>query len=62
MYFFRRMDDAFSDETADLLNDLRGMLAEQIAMLIRIHNRMESDWPEEPSDADEGSDWDDLAA
>ncbi len=62
MYFFRRMDAAFSDETADLLNDLRGMLAEQIAILIRIHNRMESDWPEEPSDADGESDWDDLAA
>lgn len=62
MYFFRRMDDAFSDETADLLNDLRGMLAEQISTLIRIHNRMESDWPEEPADGEEESDWDDLAA
>ncbi len=60
MYFFRRMDDAFSDQTADLLNDLREMLAEQLATLIRVHNRMEADWPEDP--ADEDSDWDDLAA
>jgi len=62
VYFFRRSEAGFSDETADLLNDLRQILAEQIATLIRIHNRMEADWPEDPADVDEDADWDDLAA
>ena len=34
----------------------------RIATLIRVHNRMEADWPEDPADVDEDADWDDLAA
>ena len=59
MYMFRGGDTAFSDSVGADLDALRDILAEQLATLIRIHNRMEDAWPEEPADED---DWDDLAA
>lgn len=59
MYMFRGGDSAFSDEVGADLDALRDILAEQLATLIRIHNRMDDAWPEEPADED---DWDDLAA
>ena len=59
MYMFRGGDAAFSDAIGADLDALREILAEQLATLIRIHNRMEDAWPDEPADEDE---WDDMAA
>lgn len=59
MYMFRGEDSPFTDEVASDLDCLRDILAEQLATLIRIHNRMDDAWPDEPADEDE---WDDMAA
>ena len=59
MYMFRGGDAAFSDRVGADLDALRSILAEQLATLIRIHNRMEDAWPDEPAEED---DWDDMAA
>ena len=59
MYMFRSGDSTFSDGVGADLDALRDILAEQLATLIRIHNRMEDAWPDEPADED---DWDDMAA
>ena len=42
----------------------RSILAEQLATLIRVHNRLENNWPDAPADeeTDEDLGWDDLAA
>ncbi|MBC02724.1 MAG: hypothetical protein CMJ34_05390 [Phycisphaerae bacterium] len=57
LYMFRGGESTFSDSVGADLDALRGILADQLATLIRIHNRMEDAWPEEPED-----DWDDMAA
>lgn len=62
MYLFRSTTEPFADEVAAVLDDLRGLLAEQLDRLIRIHNRLEQAWPDEPADADEDEGWNDLAA
>lgn len=62
MYLFRGGAEPFADEVASVLDDLRGLLAEQLDRLIRIHNRAEPTWPDEPADADEDEGWNDLAA
>lgn len=64
MFLFRDSEQGFEDETAQVLGALRAILAEQLATLIRVHNRLENAWPEEPADedADEDLGWDDLAA
>ena len=61
MYLFRGSDDPFTDDVAETVDALRGILAAQLAMLIRVHNRLEESWPDEPAD-EVGEDWDDLAA
>ena len=50
-----------SANVAETVDALRGILAAQLAMLIRVHNRLEESWPDEPAD-EVGEDWDDLAA
>ena len=63
LYLFRSADAPFHDEVASVLDDLRGLLAEQLDRLIRVHNRLENAWPDEPADHDEDdAGWDDLAA
>lgn len=64
MFLFRDSEQGFEDETAQVLGALRSILAEQLATLIRVHNRLENNWPDAPADeeTDEGLDWDDLAA
>ena len=54
---FRDADTGFDDQHASTLDVLRGMIAEQLSRIIRIHKRSRPEWPDEP--ADEG--WD-LAA
>ena len=44
------------------MDALREILAEQLATLIRVHNRMENAWPEEAADDEDDLGWDDLAA
>lgn len=61
MYMFRGDDSPFSDAIGSDLDLLRTILAEQLATLIRIHNRMEDAWPDESADEDE-DEWDDMAA
>ena len=61
MYLFRSVASPFSDEIAMVVDALRPILAGQLATLIRIHNRLEQEWPEDPAD-DVVDDWDDLAA
>lgn len=58
-FLFRNARESFDDRVASVLDDLRALLAEQLDRLIRIHNRLERAWPEDPSE-EEG--WDDLAA
>ncbi len=64
MFLFRDSEQGFEDETAQVLGALRAILAEQLATLIRVHNRLENTWPDAPADeeGDEDLDWDDLAA
>ena len=62
MFLFRSADDAFEDSVAQTLDALREILAEQLATLIRVHNRLENNWPEEAVDEDDDLGWDDLAA
>jgi hypothetical protein len=62
VYLFRGAAEPFAEATATVLDDLRALLAEQLDRLIRIHNRLDHDWPEEPADADEDEGWNDLAA
>lgn len=61
MYLFRNAETPFSDEIAMVVDALRPILAGQLATLIRIHNRLDQAWPEDPAD-DAVDDWDDLAA
>lgn len=61
MYLFRGSESSFTAEVSETIDALRGILASQLATLIRVHNRLEESWPEEPSD-EVGEDWDDLAA
>jgi DNA-binding response OmpR family regulator len=64
MFLFRDSEQGFEDETAQVLGALRSILAEQLATLIRVHNRLENGWPDAPADeeTDEDLGWDDLAA
>ena len=62
MFLFRSADDAFEDSVAQTLDALREILAEQLATLIHVHNRLENNWPEEAVDEDDDLGWDDLAA
>lgn len=68
MFLFRDSEQGFEDETAQVLGALRSILAEQLATLIRVHNRLENAWPDAPADGetdeetDEDLGWDDLAA
>ncbi|MCH2161838.1 MAG: hypothetical protein MK085_08190 [Phycisphaerales bacterium] len=60
LVLFRTDDQPFDESLAGILDSLRGILAEQLSTLIRIHNRLEPEWPEEPADDEPG--FDDLAA
>jgi DNA-binding NarL/FixJ family response regulator len=62
MFLFRNAADAFEDSVAQTLDALREILAEQLATLIRVHNRLENNWPEEAVDEEDDLGWDDLAA
>ena len=54
MVLFRSEDDPYQDELASSLDVLREVFAQQLASLIRIHNRLDPSWPDEPADEDPG--------
>lgn len=62
LYLFRNAAEPFAETVATVLEDLRPLLAEQLDRLIRIHNRLERDWPEDAAETDEDEGWNDLAA
>ena len=60
LVLFRTDDQPFEEGLAGVLDALRGILAEQLDTLIRVHNRLEPEWPDEPADDEPG--FGDLAA
>ena len=60
LVLFRTDDHQFEEGLAGVLDALRGILAEQLDTLIRVHNRLEPEWPDEPADEEPG--FGDLAA
>lgn len=49
---FRSVTNPFSEELANILHLMRSIFAEQLARVIRIHNRLEPQWPKEAVDDD----------
>jgi DNA-binding response OmpR family regulator len=47
---FRSANDPFDGSLASTLDTIRGIFAEQLARLIRIHHRAKPQWPEEAAD------------
>jgi DNA-binding response OmpR family regulator len=47
---FRNAKDPFDPSLATTLDTIRGIFAEQLARLIRIHHRAKPEWPDEASD------------
>lgn len=67
IFLFRDKEAPFGEELAPMLDSLRSVLGEQLATVVRIHNRTGPEWPDAPShERDEPSDWgfgeDDMAA
>jgi DNA-binding response OmpR family regulator len=58
LFLFREAGTPFTDELAGTLDCLRGIFGEQLATVVRVHHRIEAEWPSAPAeDQDEGSDW-----
>ena len=58
LFFFRDAGSPFTDELAGTLDCLRVIFAEQLATVVRVHHRMEAEWPPAPAeDHEEGTDW-----
>lgn len=53
---FRSKSNPFTDELAGMLHLMRSIFAEQLSRVIRIHNRLEPQWPKEAVD-DDGDDF-----
>ena len=60
MVLFRSESDAFEEGLAGTLDALREIMGDQLATLIRVHNRLDQEWPDEPADDEPG--FGDLAA
>ena len=60
LVLFRNEDEPFEEALAAVLDALRPIFSEQLARLIRIHNRLMPEWPDEPADEDPG--YGDMAA
>ncbi len=59
MVLFRRDASPYTESMACILDALRGVLAEQLGRILRVHKRSAQEWPEETVD---DADWGDLAA
>jgi DNA-binding response OmpR family regulator len=53
MVLFRSAREPFGEGLAGTLEILRGIFAEQVSQVIRIHHRANAPWPEDPLDDDE---------
>jgi FixJ family two-component response regulator len=59
---FRGHETGFSDELASVIDALRGVFAEQVATVLRVHHRATGGWPTEReahdgTDGQDGEDW-----
>lgn len=60
MVLFRSDTTPYTESMACILDALRGVLAEQLGRILRVHKRSAQEWPEET--VDDEADWGDLAA
>ncbi|MDZ4753449.1 MAG: hypothetical protein SGJ11_03005 [Phycisphaerae bacterium] len=59
---FRDRSKGFNDELAGVIDALRGVFAEQVAAVLRIHHRASGGWPSERADEHDADDWDNRKA
>ena len=58
VFLFRDVSNPFSEEMAPLLDSLRQVFGEQLAKVIRIHHRLDAQWPDSVADENEDfTDW-----
>lgn len=58
MVLFRDKSEPFSDEIAPVLDEIREIFGEQLAAIVRIHHRLQPEWPAESAeDIDDNIDW-----
>jgi hypothetical protein len=57
---FRSRQEPFEDHLAGTLEILRGIFAEQIANVIKVHHRAAPSWPKEAGGDDDSLDYDDF--
>ena len=58
VFLFRDVATPFSEEMAPLLDSLRGVFGEQLAKVVRIHHRLDAQWPDSVTeDAEDFTDW-----
>ena len=58
LFLFRNAEEPFEDEIAATLDSIRRIFAEQLTTVVRVHHRMEEEWPPEAADdQEEGNDW-----
>ena len=58
VFLFRDVTTPFSDEMAPLLDSLREVFGEQLAKVVRIHHRLDAQWPDSVAeDTEDFTDW-----
>lgn len=58
LFLFRDRETPFGEELAPTLDSIRGVFGEQLSTVVRLHHRIDSEWPDEPKDeSDDSSDW-----
>ena len=58
LFLFRDAEEPFEDDLAATLDSIRQIFAEQLTTVVRVHHRMEAEWPPEAADdQEEGNDW-----
>ena len=58
LFLFRDAKTPFDDQLASTLDCLREIFGEQLATVVRVHHRMEAEWPPESAqDQEDGTDW-----
>jgi DNA-binding response OmpR family regulator len=60
MVLFRSKDESFEESMAPAIDILRTIFAEQVANVIRIHHRAKPEWPKDPLDEYDASDYDEF--
>jgi hypothetical protein len=58
VFLFRDVETPFTEEMAPLLDSLRQVFGEQLAKVVRIHHRLDAQWPDSVMDeAEDFTDW-----